>query len=99
MTRDRQPAVYIVSSQRNGTLYSGATSALAQRSWEHRTGAKEGFSKRYGYKYLVWYELHGTMERAFQREKQLKGGSRADKLRLIEAMNPAWRDLYPDICG
>jgi putative endonuclease len=93
----KQPAVYIVTNQRNGTLYIGVTSRLAQRSWEHRQSATQGFSASYGCKFLVWFELHGTMESAILREKQIKGGSRIAKLRLIETVNPDWRDLYPDI--
>jgi predicted GIY-YIG superfamily endonuclease len=93
----KQPAVYIVTNQRNGTLYTGVTSSLKNRSWEHRTGFRGGFSAQYGCKFLVWYELQETMENAILREKQIKGGSRKDKLRLIEAMNRDWRDLYGDV--
>jgi predicted GIY-YIG superfamily endonuclease len=93
----RQPAVYILASRRNGTLYIGVTSNLPQRIWQHRTGAVAGFTKRYGCKILVWYELHSTMLEAIAREKQLKGGSRKKKLALIEAANPAWHDLYEDL--
>jgi putative endonuclease len=90
----RQPAVYIVASKRNGTLYTGVTSNLARRIWEHREGLFPGFTRKYGCKLLVWYEIHETMPNAIAREKQIKGGSRKDKLALIEALNPAWRDLY-----
>ncbi len=93
----KQPAVYIVTNQRNGTLYTGVTSRLNGRSWEHKTGFSSRFSAQYGCKFLVWYELHGTMESAILREKQIKGGSRKDKLRLIETMNPEWRDLFADV--
>ncbi len=95
----KQPAVYIVTNQRNGTLYTGVTSKLIQRVWEHRTSLIKGFSGLHGCKYLVWYELHETMESAIMREKQIKAGSRVAKLRLIEKMNPYWRDLYPDIAA
>ncbi len=91
------PATYIMASKPNGTLYTGVTSDLPKRAWEHRTGAIRGFSALYSCKFLVWYELHPTMEIAILREKQLKGGSRIAKLRLIETKNPGWRDLYPDI--
>ena len=91
----KQPAVYIMANKRNGTLYTGATSDLLQRVWQHREGLGEGFTHRYSCKHLVWYELHESMEAAILREKQLKGGSRARKLALIEAMNPQWEDLYP----
>jgi putative endonuclease len=90
----KQPAVYIMASQRNGTLYTGVTSDLIQRVWQHREGVADGFTRRRGCKRLVWYELRGSMEDAILREKQLKGGSRAKKLALIEAMNPGWEDLF-----
>jgi len=99
MQREFQPAVYIMASKRNGTIYVGVTSDLVQRAWQHREGAANGFSNQYGCKLLVWYELHATMEYAILREKQLKGGSRKRKLALIEAMNPQWRDLFADICA
>ena len=98
MQRTFQPAVYIVASERNGTVYIGVTSNLVQRIWQHREGAIEGFTKKYGCKLLVWFEIHATMEYAIMREKQLKGGSRKRKLALIEAANPQWRDLYAEIC-
>ncbi len=94
-----QPAAYIMASRRNGTLYTGVTSNLPQRVWQHREGVIDGFTRRYGCKMLVWFEPHATMEHAIAREKQLKAGSRARKLALIESANPAWRDLYPDICA
>lgn len=99
MPREFQPAVYIMANRRNGTIYAGVTSDLPKRAWQHRESAFDGFSKRYGCKLLVWYELHATMEYAILREKQIKAGSRTKKLALIEAMNPQWRDLYHDICG
>jgi putative endonuclease len=90
----KQPCVYIVASKRHGTLYTGATSNLPRRAFEHREGLVKGFSAKYGCKILVWYELHETMIEAITREKQIKAGSRARKLALIEAMNPEWSDLY-----
>ena len=93
----KRPAVYIMASRRNGTLYVGVTSDLPQRVWQHREGAVEGFTKRYGCKILVWFEMAETMEFAIAREKQIKGGSRAKKLALIEGMNPNWQDLFDDI--
>jgi len=93
----KQPAVYIITNKRNGTLYTGVTSNLCKRIYEHKEGTVEGFSKKYGCKLLVFYELHETMESAISREKQIKGGSRKRKLALIEGMNPDWRDLYEDI--
>ena len=99
MQRSFQPAVYIVASSRNGTIYVGVTSDLVQRVWQHREGVVDGFTKRYGCKLLVWYELHATMENAITREKQIKGGSRKRKLALIEQDNPRWRDLFAEICA
>ena len=93
----KQPAVYIMASKRNGTLYTGATSRLIQRAWQHREGVLDGFTKRYGCKLLVWYELAETMEAAIVREKQIKAGSRDKKIALVEATNPEWRDLFSDI--
>jgi putative endonuclease len=99
MRNNFQPAVYIVANKRNGALYTGVTSDLPKRTWEHREGVIEGFTKRYGCKLLVWYEVHSTMEYAIAREKQIKGGSRKKKLALIEEQNPQWRDLFAEICG
>jgi len=93
------PAVYLLASQRNGTLYIGVTSNLIQRIWQHREGLAEGFTKKYRVKTLVWYEQHATMESAIAREKALKKWNRAWKLRLIEETNPQWRDLWPEING
>ncbi len=91
------PAVYIMTSRRNGTLYTGVTSNLVQRAYQHRTGAVPGLTTQYGCKLLVWYEMHETMESAILREKQIKTGSGAAKLALIERRNPDWRDLYEEI--
>ncbi|MBX9636117.1 MULTISPECIES: GIY-YIG nuclease family protein [Nitrosomonas] len=93
------PAVYLLASQRNGTLYIGVTSNLIQRIWQHREGLAEGFTKKYRVKTLVWYEQHATMESAIAREKALKKWNRAWKLKLIEETNPQWRDLWPEING
>lgn len=93
----KQPAVYIIANQRNGTLYTGVTSDLIKRIYEHKNGLTEGFSLRYQCKTLVYYCLFETMEAAITEEKRIKGGSRKQKLALIEALNPAWRDLYRDI--
>ena len=86
-----------MANKRNGTLYMGVTSALVKRVWQHRNGLGEGFTKRYGCKLLVWYQVFDTMEQAILREKQIKAGSRANKLAIIEANNPDWRDLWDDI--
>jgi len=92
-----QPCVYILASGYNGTLYTGVTSSLVHRVWQHREGLIDGFSKRYKTKMLVHYELFGTMNEAIKREKQLKRWHRAWKFELIERSNPPWRDLYPEI--
>ena len=93
----KQPAVYILTSQRNGTLYIGVTSDLIKRIWEHKNDLVKGFTKKYGVHMLVYYELHGDMEQAIIREKRLKKWNRAWKLRLIEEKNPNWDDLYESI--
>jgi putative endonuclease len=93
----KQPAVYIVTNRRNGAVYTGVTSDLIGRIWQHREGALPGFTRRYGCKRLVWFEIHEEMLAAIAREKQIKAGSRADKVKLIDAMNPEWRDLWADI--
>ncbi len=95
----KQPAVYILASERNGTLYVGVTSDLVVRTWQHREHVVEGFTSRYNVNMLVWYELHGTMESAILREKQLKKWNRAWKLRLIQENNPRWMDLWDSIIG
>jgi predicted GIY-YIG superfamily endonuclease len=89
----KQPAVYIMANFRSGTIYTGVTSDLAKRIWQHKNGTT-GFTARYGCKRLVWYELHGEMLPAIAREKQLKAGSRRKKVALIESLNPEWKDLY-----
>lgn len=94
---DRQPCVYLLASQRNGTLYIGVTSNLPQRVWQHKSRLVEGFTKRYGVHLLVWYEVHDAMESAIAREKAMKGWKRAWKIELIEKMNPQWRDLYEEL--
>ena len=94
---NKQPCIYLLASHRNGTLYLGVTSNLLARTWQHREHIVEGFSDRYDVTRLVWYEQHVTMESAIQREKRVKKWNRAWKLRLIDEMNPSWRDLWPDI--
>jgi putative endonuclease len=93
----KQPAVYILASDRNGTLYIGVTSDLIARTYEHRAKDIDGFSKRYDVSCLVWFEMHETMESAILREKQLKNWRRAWKIDLIEKDNPLWRDLAEDL--
>ena len=88
------PVVYIMANKRNGTLYTGVTSDIIQRVYQHKQGLVPGFTKRYRCKRLVYYELSEDMYEAICREKQIKAGSRKKKLALIERMNPSWEDLY-----
>ena len=97
MSHDKEPYVYILASQKNGTLYVGVTSNLIQRVWQHKQHVVEGFTKKYGVDRLVWCEKHPTMESAIQREKSIKEWRRAWKRELIERANPAWRDLWEDL--
>ncbi len=94
----KQPAVYILTNRPNGALYTGVTSNLAQRVYQHKQGVSGGFTSRYGCKLLVYFELHDEMTAAITREKQIKAGSRKNKLRLIHSLNPSWKDLYEQIC-
>jgi putative endonuclease len=89
--------VYIMASQRNGTLYIGVTSDLVQRVHQHRNGLVDGFTKKYDCKFLVWFEAFDDLNEARRRELQMKEWRRAWKLRAIEAVNPQWNDLYPSL--
>jgi putative endonuclease len=91
---DAQSWVYILASRRNGTLYTGVTTNLLRRVWEHREGFIPGFTKTYDVKRLVWFETYGSVVEAIAREKAIKRWRRAWKLALIEAENPQWLDLY-----
>ena len=91
--------VYIVASQRNGTIYIGSTDNLTRRVWEHKTKALGGFTKTYGCDRLVWFEAFETRPGAFRRERQIKEWRRSWKLVLIEEDNPTWRDLYEELGG
>jgi putative endonuclease len=93
----RNSAIYIMTNERNGTLYTGVTSDLIKRVYEHKHGGIDSFTKRYNCKTLVYYEQYENMEDAIEREKQIKGGSRKKKLALIENKNPDWEDLYGDL--
>jgi putative endonuclease len=88
----------MLCSKRNGTLYTGVTSDLVKRIYEHKNNLVDGFTKKYNVHRLVWYEIHESGESAITREKQLKKWKRAWKLKLIEKNNPKWNDLYEDIC-
>jgi putative endonuclease len=94
---DRQPAVYILASKRNGTLYVGVTSDLIARVWHHRMDVVPGFTREYGVHLLVYYELHDTMYAAITREKQIKKWNRSWKIELIEKSNAMWVDLWDQI--
>jgi len=97
MSRDYHYFVYILASQRNGTLYVGVTSDLIRRVQEHREGLVPGFTKRYAVKMLVYFEPHRDINEAILREKRIKRWRRTWKLELIEAQNPQWRDLWIDL--
>jgi predicted GIY-YIG superfamily endonuclease len=86
-----------MANRYRGTIYTGVTSDLSRRAYEHRENLMAGFTRQYGCKLLVWYEQQVTMIDAIAREKQIKAGSRADKIKLIEEMNPDWHDLYPEL--
>jgi len=89
--------VYLMASRRNGTLYLGVTNNLVRRVYEHKNKVVPGFTSRYGVDRLVWFECYDDPENAIAREKDIKKWRRAWKLRLIEQMNPDWRDLYDEI--
>jgi len=91
---EKHPCVYILASKHNGTLYTGVTSDLLKRTWEHKNDLAKGFTSKYGVHLLVWYEAHKTMISAISREKSIKGWKRKWKLQLIERTNPSWQDLY-----
>lgn len=93
----KQAFVYLLASWRNGTLYTGVTSNLVKRVWEHKSHVVEGFTKKYAVDRLVWYEVHESMGSAIQREKAIKEWKRAWKLELIEKANPEWEDLYESL--
>jgi putative endonuclease len=89
--------VYILFNKRNGTLYTGVTSDLVKRVYEHKNKLAPGFTSEYGTNKLGYYEVFENITDAITREKQIKGGSRAKKLALIEKRNPEWSDLYDEI--
>ena len=91
---ERLPCVYILTSKTNGTLYTGVTSNLLKRIWQHKNNLVEGFTSKYNVHTLVWYEVHETMESAIQREKAIKNWKRDWKIKVIEDLNPGWCDLH-----
>jgi predicted GIY-YIG superfamily endonuclease len=90
----KEPAIYIMANKFNGTIYTGVTSDLIKRVYEHKNSLVQGFTQKYGCKLLVYYEYCDDMMAAIEREKQIKGGSRKKKIALINSMNPKWHDLY-----
>ena len=94
---EKQPAVYILASKYNGTLYIGVTSNLIQRIWQHKNDLVEGFTEKYGVHFLVYYELHEQMLAEIEREKQLKKWNGQWKIDLIEKTNSAWKDLWEEL--
>ena len=94
---DKYYYVYIITNQRNNVLYTGVTNDLVRRVYEHREKVVPGFSKKYNVYKLVYYEMTESIESAILREKQIKGGSRQNKLDMINRMNPQWRDLYEEL--
>lgn len=96
--QEKKYFVYILAKERNSTFYVGMTSNLQKRIWEHKNEVADGYTKKYGIKALVYFEIFDDPETAIRREKRLKKWNRAWKIKIIEQMNPEWRDLYEDIC-
>jgi len=96
---NRRPTVYLLANRSNGTLYTGVTSDLPTRVWQHKNKVTKGFGAKYNLTSLVYFELFEDMYHAISREKQIKAGSRKAKIKMIENANSDWRDLYADICG
>ena len=99
MSTQKEFYVYILATARNGTLYTGVTSGLVQRIWQHKNDLADGFTKKYQVHALVCFETHENAESAITREKQIKEWKRKWKLELVEKSNPTWRDLYDEIIG
>lgn len=97
MPQSKQCYVYILASGRNGTLYVGVTNDLRRRVWEHKHDLVKGFTKEYGTHSLVYYEQYQDIEQAILREKQKKSWKRYWKMKLINKINPEWKDLYDSI--
>ena len=97
----KQPAVYILANKKNGTLYTGVTSDLVKRVWQHKNNLVEGFTKKYNVHKLVWYEIHESMISAIAKEKAIekaiKNWKRQWKVNAISEFNPDWKDLYTQI--
>lgn len=94
---DKLFAIYIMTNKRDGVLYTGVTNDLKRRAFEHREDLVPGFTRRYNLHKLVYFETTSDAYSAINREKQIKAGSRAKKIALVNAANPEWRDLYDEI--
>jgi putative endonuclease len=94
---EKQYYVYIMTDAKHSTLYTGFSSNLKVRVWQHKGKFVESFTKRYHVEMLVYYKVSNGVEGAIAREKQIKAGSRQDKIDLINKMNPEWRDLYKEL--
>jgi putative endonuclease len=95
---ERQYYVYIMTNKRNTVLYTGITNDLKRRVYEHKTKLVKGFTKKYNINKLIYYEISRNVESAILREKQIKGGSRAKKIQLVNGMNSRWKDLFDELC-
>ena len=93
----KQYYVYILASKKNGTLYIGVTNDLIRRTYEHKEGLSDGFTKKYNVKLLVYYEIHSDINEAIKREKAMKKWLRKWKIELIEKTNPEWKDMYLEL--
>jgi len=94
---EKQYYIYIMTNKTNRVLYTGITNDLKRRVDEHKAKLVQGFTKKYNVNKLIYYEASREVESAIAREKQIKGGSRAKKIRLVETMNPQWRDLCDEL--
>ena len=97
MTKNKQYYVYLLANQNDTVIYTGITSNLTKRIWEHKNQIIKGFTKRYNISKLVYYEVYDNPENAITREKQIKAGSRKNKIDLIQSINPEWKDLYDSL--
>ena len=97
MINNKQYYVYLISNKNNTTIYTGITSDIKRRIWEHKNKITKGFSSKYNLYKLLYYEIYNDPENAIIREKQIKSGRREKKIRLIESMNPKWIDLYDNL--
>ena len=97
ISMENQYYVYMLTNKSNTVIYTGITNNLKRRIYEHKEKLVEGFTKRYNVTKLVYYEIFRDAENAIMREKQIKSGSRAKKIALVNGMNPTWNDLYNDL--